>query len=407
MADATTQSAANQAASTQTLPGPLDGVRVLDFTNMMAGPYCTRLMADLGAEVIKVEPPTGDHNRGRDPLREGWSAYFGHLNAGKRYVVLDLKSPEGLDAARGLASQSQVLVENWRPGVAPRLGLGYEDMAKVSPGLVYCSISGYGQQGPGADRPAYAPMVHAISGFDVAQIGYRGEGDRPAPTGTYIADVLAGMSAFGGIQAALYQRKCTGRGQYIDVALLDGMYNLLVPELQEVQFPGHKMRIYTPVRTSDGYVVVAPTSQNNFEDMADLIGHPEWKADARFRVVKDRERNWQELMNLIEEWTSQRSMDECEEKFLGANVPCSRYCSLGESIRDPHVAARGSFSEVTDGAGKYLVPNPPFQMPGVNARVRPRIAALGADTEAVLGSLLGYSAERVLACAGKARRKGQ
>src|SRR4051812_18083935 len=134
--------------------GPLDQIRVLDFTNMLSGPYCTRLLADLGAEVIKVEPPAGDHNRSRRPVRDGYSSFFGHLNCGKKSIVLDLKTASGRDAATGLAAKSDIIVENWRPGVAARLGIGYESVSKTNPSLIYCSISGFGQRGPNSQRPA-------------------------------------------------------------------------------------------------------------------------------------------------------------------------------------------------------------------------------------------------------------
>ncbi|MGZ5234611.1 MAG: CaiB/BaiF CoA transferase family protein, partial [Burkholderiales bacterium] len=207
--------------------GPLDGLRVLDFTNMLSGPYCTRLLADLGAEVIKIEPPVGDHNRNRRPVRNGYSSFFGHLNCGKKSVVLDLKSRAGRDAAISLAQKTDIIVENWRPGVADRLGVGYKAVAQSNPKVIFCSISGFGQTGPTSQRPAYAPIVHAASGFDLAQVQYQG-GGRPANTATFIADVFGGMSAFGAVQTALYNLKQTGRGQFIDVALMDAMLNLLV-----------------------------------------------------------------------------------------------------------------------------------------------------------------------------------
>ena len=218
-------------SKTTVMDAPLDGVRVLDFTNMLSGPYCTRLLADLGAQVIKVEPPSGDHNRTRRPVREGHSSFFGHLNCGKQSIVLDLKSAAGRAAAIALAREFDVIVENWRPGVADRLGVGYKAVADINPRVVYCSISGFGQQGPNAQRPAYAPIIHAASGFDLAQVEYQG-GERPANTATYTADVFGGMSAFAAIQSALYRRERTGQGQYIDVALLDCMLNILVSECQ-------------------------------------------------------------------------------------------------------------------------------------------------------------------------------
>lgn len=192
-------------------PGPLEAIRVLDFTNMLAGPYCTRLLADLGAEVIKVEPPGGDHNRNRRPVRNGHSSFFGHLNSGKKSIVLNLKSTAGRDAALALARMSDVVVENWRPGVADRLGVGYDAVRSVKADIVYCSISGFGQKGPFSQRPAYAPVVHAASGLDLAQLQHDG-GDKPAKSAMFTADILGGMSAFAAIQSALFQH-CAAKGR--------------------------------------------------------------------------------------------------------------------------------------------------------------------------------------------------
>jgi crotonobetainyl-CoA:carnitine CoA-transferase CaiB-like acyl-CoA transferase len=356
---------------------PLDGLRVLDFTNMLAGPYCTRLLADLGAEVFKVEPPEGDHNRARRPVRNGHSSFFGHVNAGKKSVVLDLKSQEGLEAALTLAKQADVLVENWRPGVAARLGVGYAAVKAFNPRIVYCSISGFGQTGPGSQHPAYAPIVHAMSGYDLWQMQYQGA-ERPANTGTFIADAVGGLAGFGAIQTALRLRDQTGEGQFIDVALLDGMLNLLVFELQEVQARSAKaIRVYMPIRAQDGFLVVAPTSQRNFETLARTIGHPEWTADPRFVRTQIREEHWAELMRLIEGWTSQRSAAECERLLLAAGFPCTRYRTAEEAMADPQAQARGSFATVRDPEGEYLVPNAPFQIAGWTTSVRPEVAALG------------------------------
>ncbi len=379
--------------------GPLDSLRVLDFTNMLSGPYCTRLLADLGAEVIKIEPPAGDHNRSRRPVRNGYSSFFGHLNCGKQSVVLDLKSANGREAAIGLAKSVDIIVENWRPGVADRLGVGYEAVAKTNPEVVYCSISGFGQTGPIAQRPAYAPIVHAASGFDLAQVEYQG-GGRPANTATFIADVFGGMSAFAAVQSALYQRARTGRGQYIDVALMDAMLNLLVYEFQEAQAPSdEKIRVYQPLKTNDGYVVAAPTSQKNFEQLARAVGHTEWIEDPRFAQTRSREAHWSELMDLIEQWTRTRSGQECEDTLLGGGVPCTRYRTVKEAIEHPQMQARAGMARVKDKVGEYWVPNAPFQMPGLHTAARPHVPELGEHTVEVLVTVLGYTTEQAQACA--------
>ena len=183
------------------------GLRVLDFTTTIAGPHCTRLLADLGAEVIKIEAPAGDMMRMRPPLRDGASGTFGQLNAGKKSIVLDLKAPAAADAVRRLAQTADVVVENYRPGIMQRFGLDYAELAKVNDKLIYCSISGYGQDGPSADRPAYAPVIHATSGFDLAHAAHQPDRDRPDYCGIFIADFLAGTYAFGAIATALAHRE--------------------------------------------------------------------------------------------------------------------------------------------------------------------------------------------------------
>ena len=240
----------------------LAGLRVLDFSIMLAGPYCARLCADMGADVLKIEPPEGDDMRQRAPLRDGQSAYFGQLNAGKRSLALDLKLPEAIALVRRLVGEADVLIENFRPGVMERLGLGQEAMRALNPKLVYCSISGYGQTGPAAERAAYAMIVHAASGFDRTLARYAGESDRPAPGAVFVADVLGAIFAYGAIQTALVQRARTGHGQHVDVALMDCMLNLLVYELQEAQFPVATPRpTYGPLRAADGDVLVVPITR--------------------------------------------------------------------------------------------------------------------------------------------------
>ena len=182
---------------------PFAGLRVLDFTTTIAGPHCTRLLADMGAEVIKIESLEGDMMRSRPPLRNGASTYFGQLNAGKKSVVLDLKSRAAIDAIHALLADTDILVENFRPGVMQRLGLGYPALATAYPRLIYCAISGYGQTGPSSQLPAYAPVVHAASGFDLAHLGYQEGRTRPDYCGLFIADVAVGTYAFGAIGAAL------------------------------------------------------------------------------------------------------------------------------------------------------------------------------------------------------------
>lgn len=346
--------------------GALGGVRVLDFTTTMAGPVCTRLLADLGADVIKVESPDGDHMRVRQPLRDGphgaHSAYFGQLNRGKRSIVLDLKNPVGSDLAVRMAAVADVVVENFRPGVMRRLGLDHATLAGNNPGLVYCSISGYGQTGPSAQRPSYAPVIHAESGYDLTNLSYQDDTDHPAATGLFIADAFGGVYAFGAIQSALLHRQRSGRGQAIDLSLLETMLALQVFEVQHAQFPSDRRRpLYRPLRTNDGFVMVAPVNQRNYERLVGALGRPAWGEDPRFATPGEREHHWDELMALVEGWTAQRTAADCERTLLAAGVACARYRDVPQVLADPQLAHRGALSTARDEAGRFLVPNPPFQ----------------------------------------------
>ncbi|CAN5190274.1 CoA transferase [soil metagenome] len=376
--------------------GALDGVRVVDFTSVMAGPFATRMLADLGAQVIKVESLEGDQVRARPPKRDGYSAYFGTLNAGKQSIACNLKSPEIIALIKQLIATCDILVENFRPGVMQRFGLDYETLRTANPRLIYCSISGYGQKGPKALFPAYAPVIHAASGFDMVNLRYQDGADRPATSGIFIADVLGGTHAFGAIQAALYQREKTGKGQNIDVSMLEAMVGMLVFETQEAQFPGDARRpLYTPLKTTDGFIMVAPTSPRNFEQLTEAVGHPEWQQDPRFVTNADRNANWAALLALTEEWTLTRSAEEAEAILSRHGVPCARYREIAELLDDPQLVSRGAFAEVADEAGSFKVPNPPFRMSGSRVDARSRIAKLGEDGPVLLKSELGLTDDAV------------
>jgi crotonobetainyl-CoA:carnitine CoA-transferase CaiB-like acyl-CoA transferase len=374
----------------------LQGIRVLDFTAMIAGPHCARLMADLGAEVIKIEGLEGEMLRGRPPLRDGNSSYFGALNCGKKSLAVDLKSDAARDIVYALAKLSDVVVENFRPGVMARLGFDHATLARHNPRLVYCSISGYGQSGPGAARAAYAPIIHAASGYDAANLNYQTVQDCPASTGIFTADILSGAYAFGAIQAALVHRERTGQGQAVDVSLMDSMLNLMVYECQEAQFPSEQRRpVYAPMKSLDGHVIIAPISQKNFEQMAEAMERPDLKTDPRFATNPGRVQNWDELMALIEQWTRQRRGIDIEAIMDANAVPCSRFLTVADALGDPQLAARGSLSEISDAAGKFLVPNAPFQFLATPAAAGPAVPGLGSDSTRVLSDLLGFSDQRI------------
>jgi CoA:oxalate CoA-transferase len=374
-------------------------LRVVDFTTTIAGPHCTRLLADIGAEVIKVESPEGDMMRSRQPLRDGASTSFGQLNTGKKSVVLDLKRPDAVAAARRLIASADVLVENFRPGVMQRFGLDYPALKAVRPDLVYCAISGYGQTGPSAGLPAYAPVIHASSGFDLAQIAYQGGDRRPDYCGIYIADVLTGTYAFGAIMTALYQRQATGVGQMIDVSMLESMLSLTLSELQLAQFPGSYVAgrpVFGPIATKDGYINLSVASERTFQNLAAAAGRPDWIRDPRFAKYPDRRANWGQLIDELETWSKERTSAEVQAIFDRHQVPGSPYRTVKEAMEDPQLAHRSSLAEVRDQGGSFRVLNPPFRFSATTAAAQPFVAALGEHTAAVLGEL-GYARRDIAA----------
>ncbi|CAN5347415.1 CoA transferase [soil metagenome] len=376
----------------------LSDVRVLDFTAVMAGPFATRMMADLGAEVVKVEPLDGDQVRARPPLRGDHSSYYGHLNAGKRSIACNLKSPETIALLHAMIPRFDVVVENFRPGVMQRFGLDYATLSKLNPRLIHCSISGYGQTGPKATFPAYAPVIHAASGFDMVAMSYQDDSERPATSGIFIADVLGGSQAFGAIQAALYQREKTGVGQCIDLSMLEAMVGMLVFETQAAQFPGGNRRpLYSPLATTDGFIMVAPTSPRNFQQLCDAVGHSEWRDDPRFSTNAARNENWGALLKLVEQWTILRSAADAEAILSRHGVPCARYREMAEVLDDEQLAHRAAFTEIGDGAGRYRVTNPAFRMSASRTEARDRVAALGEDGADLLREELGLSEARITA----------
>jgi len=373
------------------LPGCFDGVRVLDFTTTLAGPHCTRMLADMGAEVIKIEPAEGEMLRTRPPVRDGFSTVFGQYNVGKKSVVLDLKSSDDVLMARRLIDDADIMIENFRPGVMQRLGLDFPTVQASNPQLIYCSISGYGQTGPSAGLPAYAPVIHAASGYDMAHQSYQPGRERPDYSGIFLADILAGVYAFGAIASALYQRTQIGRGQHIDVSMLEAMLTLIQTEIQWSQFPVEQPArpVFGPVETSDGFVMLAVASEKTFRALMKVIGRPEWISDRRFALYNDRRRNWAELMDGVEAWSRGRTTEESIAELSKEGVPCSPYRKVSEALADPQLLHRGALAEVADGAGSFKALNLPFRMSGAKVAVGPRVAALGEDTAAVLAEVKG------------------
>ena len=364
-------------------------IRVIDFTTTIAGPHCSRLLCDMGAEVIKIENAEGDMMRTRPPLRDGYSSNFGQLNTGKKSVVLDLKSEAGLSAAKRLISSADVLVENFRPGVMHRFGLAHEQVAAANPRLIYCAISGFGQTGPDSARAAYAPVIHAASGFDLAHIAHQPGRERPDYCGIFIADVLSGTYAFGAIASALFQREQTGQGQFIDVSMLESMLSLSPPEIQYAQFPTPlpPVPMFGPLATKDGFVNVTIASDRTFRSAAKAAGREDWIEDPRFKIYWDRRNYWDQLMAELEAWTRQLSTQDCLTQLDAAGVPAAAYRTIAETMNEPQIVHRGAMQEVEDGAGPFKVLNPPMRLSASECSARSPVPELGQHTYDVLSEL--------------------
>ena len=376
----------------------LSGLTVIDLTTTIAGPHCARMLADLGARVVKVESPEGDMMRTRPPLRDGASSAFGQLNAGKLSVALDLKQPQAVEILGRLVSRADLLVENYRPGVMKRLGLDWDTLHRLRPALVYCAISGYGQTGPSSELAAYAPVIHAASGYDLAHLSYQDGRTRPDACGVFIADVLSGTYAFGAIMAALYQSRLTGRGQMVDVSMLESMLTMTLTEMQRAQFPlpppGRPM--FGPLQTSDGYLNLSVASERTFRDLCRAAGREDWLTDPRFAQYADRRRNWHLFMDELEAWSRTLTTKDCQAVFDKYNVPASPYRTVEEAMRDPQLAHRQAFATVRDAGGEFKALNPPFRFSEARAAAQPWVSRLGEHTDQVLADA-GYTAADIAA----------
>jgi crotonobetainyl-CoA:carnitine CoA-transferase CaiB-like acyl-CoA transferase len=374
--------------------GILDGIRVLDFTAVIAGPYATRLMADLGAEVLKVEPPEGELLRHGPPFRDGVSALFSQLNSGKRCISLDLKKPAAREVILALLPGIDVVVENFSPGVMARLGLDYETLRTHKPDLVMCAISGYGQTGPAADRPAFAPIVQAWSGYETVTLGYQPGLTKPLNMGLPVADTTAALQAHGAVMAALFHHARTGEGQFIDIAMHDALLATMHKDFQQMLNPDGRERLYGPVATCDGFVLVILLSQRHFEALADAMEQPALKRDSRFSKTAERMYWYADLMTLVGEWVAGQTTAEVVGRLEAAGVPVSPYRDLRAALTDPQLHHRDMITELVDAAGPLPVPNTPMQFSATEAAIKPWVATLGQHTDEVLKDL-GYSDEAI------------
>jgi len=384
--------------------GPLQGIRVLDFTRVLAGPAASLALADLGAEVWKIEPPgTGDDTRTFPPFRENVSHYFLSGNRGKKSIVIDLKTEAGVALAKDLAAKCDILVENYRPGVMDRLGLGYETLSAINPRLIYCAISGFGMTGPLRDQPSFDIVVQALSGA----LSVNGEPGRlPIKLGIPLGDLVGGINGPIGILAALYERSVTGRGRLIDVSLFDGLIGMLGYLAQLAFFTGEDPKPqgsqhpnlvpYGAFPAKDGSIIIACLTNAFWGRICEALGMPERTQDPNFDTLEKRRNSRAAVNDMIAAFTAQKSVHELVDLFTQYQVPHAPILGVLEALSQPQAVAREIVVE-TDHAvlGKIPIINRPIQFPADRQPIPSAPPVLGQHTDEILRDVLGLSSKQI------------
>lgn len=375
---------------------PLKGLTVVDLTRVLAGPFCTMMLGDMGAEVIKIEEPElGDESRGWSPFIGSQSSYYLSVNRSKKSVALDLKSAEGAAALWNLISTADVLVENFRPGSLAQLGFGYGDVAKMNSRLVYCSISGYGQSGPRAPLSGYDVVLQGETGFMDVTGSPQGE---PTRAGVAITDYLAGLYAAQGILLALYERQQSGLGQHVDIALFDSMLSVMRLPLGILFATGEtparvgnahpSIAPYETLKTKNGQIIVAVGNPRLWEQFCVAIDRRDLLSDPRFRSNLDRLSNRTALKAEIEAVFARFTVEELIDRLEANKVPCGRVKSVVDAIADPQVAAREMLITMSqNGSGPVTTLGSPIKLSRTPAEIVLPAPALGEHTRQVLGRL--------------------
>ena len=365
----------------------LEGIKVLDFSRVLAGPYCTMMLADMGAEVIKIErPELGDDTRHFGPFQNGESGYFMYLNRNKKSVELNLKDPSDREILLDLVREADVIVENFRPGVMEKLELDYESLKKVNEGIIYCSISGFGQYGPLKERPAYDLIAQAIGG--IASITGYPDGP-PTKTGASIGDMSAALYATIGIMTALFHRERTGVGQAIDIAMVDTIYALLEHNVMRYtcegivpERVGNRHPISAPFdiyKCKDDYVAITTANEPLFERLCKLMDKEELLEDERFNTDINRGIHEKELKEILESWLADYTADKAVEMINGAGVPCSKIYNIAEISESEHIKEREMLLEIDHPvAGRTRIPGNPVKLSETPPRIVTPSPALGA-----------------------------
>jgi crotonobetainyl-CoA:carnitine CoA-transferase CaiB-like acyl-CoA transferase len=386
------------------MPGPLHGYRVVDLTSNVSGPLATMILADQGAEVIKVEAPDGgDHTRAGANRRGGFSAGFLNNNRNKRSIVLDLKDPRAKEALLRLAATADVFIQNFRPGVVERLDIGETAIRAVAPRIVYVSISGFGEKGPYAQKPVYDPLIQGFSGLATVQGG--SDEARPRMLRTILPDKLTAITASQAITAALLARERTGEGQHVRLSMLEAVLAFLwASDMSGQTFVGDEPPkqeaasttdlIY---QTADGYMTVAVQTDRQWAGLAHAVGHPEWLDDPRFKTPALRAQNVDVRLQLTQEALIARPTAEWLDIVTKANVPCAPVLTRNEVIRHPQVRDLGIVEEYDHPtAGRLRQARAAARFSTTPAEIRHGAPALGEHTAAILGEL-GYSAAEIAA----------
>lgn len=382
-------------------PSALTGIRVIDLSRILAGPYCTMLLGDLGAEVIKIEMPgTGDGSRQWGPPWVGTeSAYFLSINRNKKSLTLNLKHARGREILNQLVAGADILVENFRPGTLEKLGLDYESLSHSNPGLIYCSISGYGQDGPYRDRPGFDFMIQAQGG--IMSITGPIEGP-PFKVGVAVVDVTAGLYAYGAILAALHHRNHSGRGQYIDVALLDAQIAWLINVAHNYFATGDKpdrhgnahpnIVPYEVFETKDDYLALAIGTDEQYQRFCELVQRLDLWEDERFQTNAGRVEHRHELVPRLQSVIKTRTSSAWVELLAKHKIPAGPINEIPQLLNDPQVAAREMIQEVNHKSlGPIKQLGPVARLSGTPASIRSAPPLLGEHTESILHEDLGYS----------------
>ncbi len=374
----------------------LEGYKVVDLSRFVAGPYCSMLLGDMGAEVIKVERPNGDEQREMEPAVDDLSTYFIVANRNKRSLTLNLKDPTGKEILRRLLRDADVVVENFRPGVMERLGFGYEQLRELNPRIIMTSISGFGQSGPAAKRPAFDSVAQAMGGL----MSMTGEG-RPVLAGTWVGDYSAGLYAAFGTMLALFNREHTGKGQHVDIALLDSIVSWLRTSIPDYLLfnkkpprNGSRNAYHCPIgsfQTSNGYLFITAATQKQYEGLTHAAGHPEWMENPKFSTEAARLENSAEVDHLVEEWTKSLTTEEVLAALEKNDVPCAPINDIEQVLANEQVQYREDVVWARCHTGENIpMPGIVVKLSDTPGTVRLAPPAIGDYNEEYYGKL-GYS----------------